>query len=114
MASSKDNLEEFENSSANTPDHSFVQEISTATVVKLLISKGVLSLQEILDEEKKTRSHSVSHPTAEAILTGHHKNRGIRKLAAKHRWSRRLTTTLFGWQWRKTRTVTEKEKSHEE
>jgi len=25
----------------------------------------------------------------------------VKKWAARHRWSRRLTTKLFGWQWRK-------------
>jgi hypothetical protein len=113
MAAQKDNNEEFSSSPVNIPDHSFAQEISTATVVRLLISKGIISLQEILEEEKKTRSHSNFHQTFEANITGHHKNKGIRRLAAKRRWTRRLTSFLFGWQWRKTKTAIDTAKTAE-
>ena len=114
MTSKKDNLEDFTPSSAYVPDYSFAQEISTATVVKLLVSKGILSLQEILEEEKKTRSHSIINPATTKDKTGHQKNHGIRKLASKYRWSRRVTSLIFGWQWKKSKTVLDTAKSPEE
>ena len=83
------------------PDRSFAQEISTATLVKLLVAKGVLSVSELLEEEKQSRSHPVPHQDQEQGEV--HKNKWFRRWAARHRWSRRLTSTLFGWQWRKVK-----------
>ena len=91
--------------SSAVPDFSFAQEISTATVVRLLVSKGIVSLKEILEEEKNTRAHMTMHAAEETNPPAHHKHKCIRRLAAKHRWSRRLTSLLFGWQWRKSRTA---------
>ncbi len=77
------------------PDLSFANEISTAALVRLLVSRGVLNIEELVAEEKKLRAFSSGK-----IPSGH-KTSKLRQMAARYRWSRRLTSLLFGWKWYK-------------
>jgi hypothetical protein len=83
------------------PDREFASAISIETLVKLLVSKGLLSVHELLEEEKKTRASTLQQEPPDPEHAGSSKNRGLRRLAAKHRWSRHITSLFFGWQWKK-------------
>ncbi len=95
--------------------------ISSQAVIKVLLAKGLVSLQELSRAEyalraqkqqerhasshngngtKKHRTYSYGH--AYSKDSHHHsKHRWLRKKMAKHRWSRRLGTALFGWKWKR-------------
>jgi hypothetical protein len=83
----------FNNYTPEYYDYSFVDEISVATLTKLLISKGLLTVEEVISEEKKNRSN---HNTDKSKKMPWYK-----QWAARQRWSRRLTAKLFGWHWKK-------------
>ena len=76
------------------PDFSFADRISVATLVRLLISKGILSADEIVKEEQRTRSNEI--PERDYSRSGR-----LKRLSARFRWSRRLTSLFFGWEWKK-------------
>ncbi|MBN1996862.1 hypothetical protein JW935_04860 [candidate division KSB1 bacterium] len=77
------------------PDISFASEISTAALVRLLVAKGVLNIEELLAEEKDLRAHPAGKSQ------DREKPSRLRQFAARHKWSRRLTSFLFGWKWQK-------------
>jgi hypothetical protein len=83
-------------------DLSFSSEISTATLTKLLIQKGIISPAEIIEEERKMRFLKLYTDAYEPEATKHHHSR-LKKWAVKHRWSRRLTHFLFGWEFKRVR-----------
>ena len=92
--------------SESVQDFSFANEISTSTLVRLLVRKGIFTVDEIVTEEVRERSDT---PPANRTSnkSQNHKSSWLRRKAAHHRWSRRLTARLFGWEWRrvKVRTV---------
>jgi hypothetical protein len=96
------------------PDREFAGAISIETLVKLLVSKGLLSVHELLEEEKKTRTSTLQQEPHHPELTETSKNRGLRHLAAKHRWSRHITSLIFGWQWKKVKSGTTPSKPDEQ
>jgi hypothetical protein len=86
-------------------DVSFSDEISTTTLVKLLVRKGILTTKEVLEEERNTR---LQQQVVEAKLEHHleHKQKKrsrIKKWASKHKWSRRVTARLLGWEWKRSK-----------
>ncbi|RPH99351.1 MAG: hypothetical protein EHM72_11250 [Calditrichaeota bacterium] len=83
-------------------DLSFSTEISTATLVKLLIQKGIVSPAEIIEEERQMRFLKLHSDATESYTTKHHHSK-LKKWAVKHRWSRRLTHRLFGWEFKRVR-----------
>ena len=95
-------------------DLEFAKEISKETLVKLLVAKGLLSVPELLDEEKKTRTSSLPQQAHHVEQNETAKNKGLRHFASKHRWSRNMTTFLFGWQWKKIKSVSSQSKSSEQ
>jgi len=102
------NLDSDSNLRANDQpqeDTSFSNEISTSTLVKLLVRKGLLSPAEILEEERTTRLRILENQNKiQQKLRVHHLKRSrMKRWAAKHRWARRLTSALFGWEWKKVR-----------
>lgn len=94
-------------SSGTHQDISFSDEISTTTLVKLLVRKGILTTKEVLEEERVTRLHNqVVEAKIEHHLSHKHKHKKqsrFKKWAAKHKWSRRLTAILFGWEWKRSK-----------
>lgn len=87
------------------PDVSFSEEISTATLVKLLVRKGIFTTNEIIDEERQTR---LSQQIALNRMSNHtsqkkRKQSWFKRWAGKKRCRRRLTSLLFGWEWKKTK-----------
>ncbi len=89
---------------APEPDAAFLKEISTATLAKLLIKKGILSPAEILQQEQELRSGMQDSYESHPRTTRRHGKAGAaRRWAAKRRWRRQLTKRLFGWEWKKVR-----------
>jgi hypothetical protein len=85
------------------PDTAFLKEISTAALTKLLIKKGLVTPSEILQQERELRSRDFDHSIGQTSAKHSNKNGRVRQWASKKRWSRQLTSTLFGWEWKKTR-----------
>ncbi len=89
---------------APEPDAAFLKEISTATLARLLIKKGILSPSEILQQEREIRSGMPDFYESRPRAGKRHGKTGrIRRWAAKRRWRRRLTSKVFGWEWKKIR-----------
>jgi hypothetical protein len=86
-------------------DISFSNEISTTTLVKLLIRKGILTPKEVLEEERVTRFNKqiVENKIQNHLLQKKKKRSRLKRWASKHRWSRRLTSRLFGWEWKRNK-----------
>ncbi|MBN1466291.1 hypothetical protein JXA02_11045 [candidate division KSB1 bacterium] len=96
--------------SASPQQHelAFASEISTSTLVKLLVHKGILSPGEILETERQMRlkKFTVDEKLNLHQETGQKKHARLKKWASKKRWSRRLTARLFGWEWKRTKIST--------
>ena len=86
-------------------DVSFSDEISTTTLVRLLVRKGILTTKEVLEEERVTRlQEQVVDSKIKHRLSHKHKKRSLFKhWASRHKWSRRLTARLFGWEWKRSK-----------
>jgi len=82
-------------------DDEFANSVTLASLVKILVSKGIVTVEELLSVERHNRDF---HHSSESYSTVHKtKRKGnlLKRIAVRHRWSRRLTTRLFGWQWKK-------------
>ncbi|MBN1561794.1 hypothetical protein JW998_16205 [candidate division KSB1 bacterium] len=86
-------------------DLAFAAEISTATLVELLIHKGILSPGEILEAERQARLRRFHNDEKikQRQEGGRKKHARLKKWASKKRWSRRLTARLFGWEWKRSK-----------
>lgn len=87
--------------------------ISNATIAKILIDKGVCTRAELVSAEQKYREKKSDinsfrpvrierDASAEPPSPKSSKNWLKRKMS-KFRWSRTLGTSLFGWEWKKTK-----------
>jgi len=86
------------------PDTAFLKEISTAALAELLIKKGILNPAELLQQERELRYFETDHFTFRSSRKKKHGREGrLRQWASRRRWSRRLTKSLFGWEWKKVR-----------
>jgi hypothetical protein len=83
----------------------FVTEISTSTLVELLVRKGILSPGEILEAERQSRlKHYIKDEKLNRRQEGVRKKHArLKKWASKKRWRRRLTARLFGWEWKRNK-----------
>lgn len=86
-------------------EYSIIDNISAATLTKLLIRKGLLSITEIMEEERRAK---ITEAIIEQKLNRHlqkdkQKFAGLKRWAAKKRWARRLTARLFGWEWKRAK-----------
>jgi hypothetical protein len=93
-------------SQANLPkrsDLSFSTEISTATLVKLLVRKGLLIPSELVEEERQTRLNLKDAVGDSSKTHDQHKRSRFKRWASKHKWSRHLTRRLFGWEFKRVR-----------
>ena len=82
------------------PDATFLKEISTAALTKLLIKKGVLTPSEILQQERELRLYAGNLSSKSKTHQPNQRGR-VRQWASKRRWSRRLTKSFLGWKWKK-------------
>lgn len=101
MSASASGKENISSNPKYQVDASFLSEISSATLVKLLIRKGILTPAEIIKEERQTRIEEDERNQTNSHAST--KRSKFKHWASKHRWSRRLTHLLFGWNWRRSR-----------
>jgi len=87
------------------PDFTFANRISTGTLVRLLIRKGILSIEELVKEErqaKEFREQLGKKPDSFHLISHHRHNQSrFKRFTARHKWARKLTSFLFGWEWKK-------------
>lgn len=87
-----------------TPD-----QLSLEAVINVLVQRGMCTEEELVTEEKRLRAVRqtmaglafVPVQTKHSAPTHHKEYSALRHWASRHRWSRRLGSTLFGWKWRK-------------
>ena len=90
-----------------TVDFPLADTISVSTLVNLLLQKGILSVDELLEEESRTLQWQ-HETTKDAAKNKFHilptiKWRWLQRLMCKRHWSRVLGTRIFGWRWKKVR-----------
>jgi len=112
-----------DNTQEERADHHVVHGdlISLEAVVSLLVKKGVLTTAELYDEEAQIRAEKEKAPPSYVVaIPGesdssrqqngsshrghrHHRHGWLKRKMSKRRWTRRLGTRLFGWQWKKVK-----------
>ena len=99
-----------------TPDFGFAGEISTASMVRVLVKKGIVTSSELLDEERERRDSILSSVKMHERGSHHHETATrfprLKRWASKKHWRRRITGILIGWKWKKVRHHKTSEKSH--
>lgn len=82
-------------------------EISTETIVNLLIKKGIVSAEELFMLEGVVRDEQSRLENANYVKIKNGRDRGkysgMKRLLSQFKWSRRLGTFLFGWKWKKVK-----------
>ncbi|MFQ5650307.1 MAG: hypothetical protein ACE5IY_10235 [bacterium] len=90
--------------------------VSLETVVNILIRKGICTPDELYEEEQKRRKEMLSTRPTPVVHTGrqaHSHGNGtnhrrtsswLKRKMSKRRWTRRLGTRIFGWEWKKVKT----------
>ncbi|MCG8604930.1 hypothetical protein MJD09_08030, partial [bacterium] len=94
--------------------------VSLETVVNIMIRKGLCTPEELFEEEQRKRNYQEKvkdislvqtdeHPLAERDKKGRRKKQSwLKRKMSQKRWSRKLATSLFGWQWKKVKHEREK------
>jgi hypothetical protein len=119
---SKDNADPNHDGSVRKNTHSVSREkhhpiaeiVSMESVVNLLISKGFCTPEELWEQEKRSRiqfEETLKTPVVSTRLdTPAHENSfhvtshsWLKRKMSKHKFTRRLGTRIFGWQWRKVK-----------
>ncbi|MDZ7724250.1 MAG: hypothetical protein U5R06_15955 [candidate division KSB1 bacterium] len=99
-----------------TPDFGFAGEISTASMVRVLVKKGIVTSSELLDEERDRRDSILSSVKMRERGSHEHETATrfprLKRWASKKRWRRRITGILMGWKWKKIRHHKKTETSH--
>jgi hypothetical protein len=85
------------------PDYEFANQVSPGTIVRLLVKKGILSMDEVLREERIVRGQAavISHSVDREDDQQGQRFAYLKNIAARHRLLRRTTSFLFGWKWKK-------------
>jgi hypothetical protein len=113
--------------SDSRPIESIVEMVSFETLVSILVKKGIFTADELYAEERKrdqdlmqkrsfpivqterkTESYSQSQQYSASSSRGKHtgqkqKTSWLKRKMCKRRWTRRLGSNLFGWEWKKVR-----------
>ena len=89
--------------------------ISLETVVNVLVKKGICSAEELFEEERRRREYTDDVKGTTVVDTkrkptdengrkqSRRKQNWLKRKMSNKRWSRKLGTTLFGWQWKKVK-----------
>lgn len=89
--------------------------VSLQTMVNILIRKGICTPEELYEEEQRRRRDlesperlSLVQTNREAHSPGNgaphkHKSNWLKRKMSKKRWTRKLGTKLFGWEWKKVK-----------
>lgn len=90
-----------------TVDFPLADTISVSTLVNLLLQKGILSVDELLEEESRTlqwQHESIKEATKRKFhILPNIKWRWLQRLMCRRHWSRVLGSRMFGWRWKKVR-----------
>lgn len=99
-------------SSGNSP---IADLVSLETIVNVLIRKGLCTAEELLEEEQKRRRDFEETRDTAVVQTNRSESMGtngarpprnaswLKRTMVKRRWTRRLGTFLFGWEWKKVK-----------
>ncbi len=89
--------------------------VSLGSIVNVLIRKGICTPEELYEEEQKRRDEYRKTQDATIARTErpdakngngvhrHRKSGWLKRKMSKKRWTRRLGTRLFGWEWKKVK-----------
>ncbi len=84
--------------------------VSLESLVNVLIRKGICKPEELFEEERRRRTFAEGFKGISYVKTpetSRDKRRGkqswLKRKMSKRRWTRRLGTALFGWQWKKVK-----------
>lgn len=89
--------------------------VSLESIVNLLIRKGICTPEELYEEEQRHRDERHQRSRSQIVQTNRGagngsngvssgKNTGwLKRKMSKRRWTRRLGTKLFGWEWKKVK-----------
>lgn len=89
--------------------------VSLESVVNILIRKGLCTPEELYQEEQKRRREFEETQDVPLVQTNREAHGGangappnsksswLKRLMVKRRWTRRLATYLFGWEWKKVK-----------
>ncbi len=92
--------------------------VSVQSLANVLIRKGICTPEELYQEEQRRRQENTSAPRTTIVQTppsqrvmarengsGHrHKSGWLKRKMSKKRWTRRLGSLVFGWEWKKVKT----------
>ena len=88
--------------------------VSLESLINVLIRNGICSAEELFEEEQSRRLYLNSTKDFSLVRTGDSKqtqksspdkrNRTwLRRKMSRRKWTRKLGSLLFGWEWRKIR-----------
>ena len=120
MAEQSDSKEQENRVTLTTPDQvsSLADIVSLETVVNVLVRKGLCTPDELFEEERKRREYqakvkdislvTTESPSKKANSRKNGKSRRkkqtwLKGKMSQKRWSRRVATSLFGWEWKKVK-----------
>jgi hypothetical protein len=109
-----------ENKYAETSVNS-LNTVSLAAILRVLIAKGYVTHEEIMNSEKELQNHREAQirpgekkTTSDVRDSDLHfvrtyssrerkpvRFRMLRKIMGKYKWSRKIAAALFGWKWRR-------------
>jgi hypothetical protein len=79
--------------------------ISLETLVNMMVSKGICSVEELFMLEGRVQELNKKEPKNNFIKIQNNFDRGrfpgLKRSMSKYSWSRRVGTLLFGWKWKK-------------
>ncbi|MCK5739336.1 hypothetical protein KAH55_09145 [bacterium] len=86
-------------------------EISTETLVTILVNKGICTKDELVAVEQKIRTEEQLHKKmayehlkqSGTAKTGSSRNQWLRRQFSKSKLGRKLGTALFGWRWKRVK-----------
>lgn len=96
---------------SESPDNLDVADVvSLESVVNVLIRKGVCTAEELFEEEQsrrlyldKAKNISLVRTDRKGRSSRRHKQSWLKRKMSRRKWTRRLGTALFGWEWKKVK-----------
>ncbi len=120
MAGPSNSQEQDNRVTLASPDHvsPLADIVSLETVVNVLIRKGVCTPDELFAEERKRREYQTNVKDISVVSTEstskqvdsrqngqsrRKKQTWLKGKMSQKRWTRRVATSLFGWEWKKVK-----------
>ena len=83
-------------------------EISVETVINMIVSKGICTVDELFEMERRIKEHG-GYASRQGVvanienITDRGRFPALKRKMSKSRWSRKLGSLLFGWKWKKVK-----------